>query len=98
MVLRTLQNPRYAGIYCYGKTRQHRNAEGGYVARSGRCKIGTPGFQTPTKATYPRRNMRRISGVLPRMRKRSERAGVAPLVKARPFSRDSCCVADVVGE
>jgi DNA invertase Pin-like site-specific DNA recombinase len=33
MVLRTLQNPRYAGIYCYGKTRQHRNAEGGYVCQ-----------------------------------------------------------------
>jgi len=32
-VLRTLQNPRYAGIYCYGKTRSSRTPEGRYVSR-----------------------------------------------------------------
>jgi DNA invertase Pin-like site-specific DNA recombinase len=30
-VLRMLQNPRYAGIYCFGKTRQYKNSEGRHV-------------------------------------------------------------------
>ncbi len=32
-VLRLLHNPRYAGIYCYGRTRQYRTPQGRYVCR-----------------------------------------------------------------
>ena len=32
-VLRVLHNPRYAGIYCYGKTRQYRTPQGHYVCQ-----------------------------------------------------------------
>lgn len=32
-VLRVLHNPRYAGIYCYGKTRQYRTPEGRFVCQ-----------------------------------------------------------------
>lgn len=31
-VLRILRNPRYAGIYCYGRTRQYRNPDGRMVS------------------------------------------------------------------
>ncbi len=33
-VLRLLHNPRYAGIYCYGKTRQYRTPQGRYVCQN----------------------------------------------------------------
>ncbi len=33
-VLRLLHNPRYAGIYCYGRTRQFRNPEGRHVRQN----------------------------------------------------------------
>lgn len=32
-VLRMLHNPRYAGIYCYGRTRQYRTPQGRYVCQ-----------------------------------------------------------------
>ena len=59
--MRTLHNPRYAGVYVYGRRRYWRSTDGTKKLRTRECDDGSRAFRTLTRATLAGSNFSRIS-------------------------------------